>query len=397
MSVKSVLISGAGIAGPTLAYWLHKAGFRTTLVERAPALRSGGYVIDFWGVGYDIAARMGLDAELNSLGYHVQELRVVGERGNRVAGFGTRIFEELTGGRYVTVRRGDLSQIVFDKISDHSQLVFGDEIVRLIEDEDGVVARFASGDDRRFDLVVGADGLHSGVRELAFGPARLFEKDLGYAVAVFDTADYPHRDEDIYVMHCMPGRMIGRFTMRDRRTLFLFVMAASSEKPPADLDAKKAFLRGHFAGAKWEWRDILLALARAEDIYFDRVSQIRMPHWSKGRIALIGDAAFCVSLTAGQGSALAILSAYVLAGELAKSPADHGEAFRRYEALLKSFIAVKQRGAERFAAAFAPRTTPGLWFRNMVIKSFAIPGLAKYAVGREVTDRLALPAYPWRN
>lgn len=114
----SVLISGVGVAGPTLAYWLNHYGFTTTLAERAPVLRSGGYVIDFWGLGYDIAELMGLLPEIESVGYHIQELRIVDERGQRVAGFGTKVFRELTGGRYITLARSDLSRLIFDKAMD---------------------------------------------------------------------------------------------------------------------------------------------------------------------------------------------------------------------------------------------------------------------------------------
>lgn len=395
MKRKSVLISGAGIAGPTLAYWLRRAGFRPTLVERAPRLRDGGYVIDFWGLGYDIAAQIGLTESLNHFGYHVNELRIVDGDANRIAGFGTATLNELTDGRYVTIRRSDLSRLIFSKIMDQTEIIFGDEITHLAEEVEGVLVHFAKSDKRQFDLVVGADGLHSKVRELAFGAESLFEVGLGYAVAAFETSDYPHREEDAYVMYCLPGRMIGRFTMRDRRTLFLLMLETGGTPLPANLTAQKAFLRDRFAAGHWETKEILHRLESCSDLYFDQVSQIRMPRWSKGRIALTGDAAFCVSLAAGQGSALAMTSAYVLAGELAKSPEDHLGAFCRYEAFLKPFIIGKQRGAERFASAFIPKTRFGLWFRNMVMRCIAIPGLARFSVGRAVADRLVLPDYRW--
>ncbi|HEX4105252.1 MAG TPA: FAD-binding domain [Rhizomicrobium sp.] len=391
----SVLIAGAGIAGPALAFWLKASGFQPTLVERAPRLRSGGYVIDFWGLGYDIAARMGLEKDLHATGYHVEELRVVDDAGRRIAGFGTKVFTELTDGRYVSLRRSDLSRLIFDKTKDDVETIFGDEIAHLTEEAAGVRVRFRGGSERTFDLVVGADGLHSGVRDLAFGRESRFEKDLGYAVAAFEAAGYRPRDEDAYLMHGQPGWMLGRFTMRDDRALFLFIFANGHQALPATLSGQKALLHDRYAGGKWETPAILAALDRTGELYFDRVSQIRMPRWSKGRIALIGDAAFCVSLTAGQGSALAMVSAYVLAGELAKAAGNHSEAFAAYEEILKNYIGKKQRGAEHFARAFAPRTRFGLWFRDMTIRSFAIPGLAKLGVGRDMMDRLILPEYRW--
>ena len=164
--MKSVLISGAGIAGPTLAYWLKRAGYVPTLVERAPALRRGGYVIDFWGLGYDIAERMGLLPAIDRAGYHVREMRIVDDGGRRVAGFGTSVFDELTGGRFVTLARSDLSRLLFGTIADSVEVVFDEEIIALDERADGVGVRLRRGGERRFDLVIGADGLHSQVRRL---------------------------------------------------------------------------------------------------------------------------------------------------------------------------------------------------------------------------------------
>ncbi len=191
--------------------------------------------------------------------------------------------------------------------------------------------------------------------------------------------------------------MLGRFALHDDRTLFLFVFAADVDSIPATLDlpAQKAMLRERFGEGKWECPSILGDLDRTQDLYFDRVSQIKMESWSRGRVALVGDAAFCVSLMAGQGSALAMTPAYVLAGELVKARGRHDEAFGKYEELLRAYIEMKQRGAQRFASAFAPRTRWGLFFRNQVIKAFAIPGLARLAFGRDLIDTLQLPDYRW--
>ena len=395
MSNRTVLISGAGIAGPTLAFWLQRAGFTPTLTERAPALRTGGYVIDFWGLGYDIAERMGLEGNINRVGYHVREMRIVDDRGKCVAGFGTKVFGDLTDGRYVTVGRSDLSRLVFERIKDTTEVIFDDEIVGLQEQPDCMQVQFSRTPPRRFDLVIGADGLHSDVRRLAFGPQHQFEKHLGYVVAAFEVRGYRPRDEKIYLMYGRPGYMLGRFTLHNDRTLFLFVFAADSDSLPATLDGQKAMLLDRYGDGKWECPRILDELDRTEELYFDRVSQIRMKSWSRGRVALVGDAAFCVSLTAGQGSALAMVSAYVLAGELASAGGRHDEAFGNYELFLRSYILKKQGGAERFAAALAPKTRWGLLFRNQVTKAFAIPGLARLTLGGDIIDALRLPDYHW--
>ncbi|TPJ30255.1 FAD-binding domain [Mesorhizobium sp. B2-7-2] len=396
MADRTVLISGGGIAGPALAFWLAAAGFRPTLIEQAPKLRTGGYVIDFWGLGYDIASWMGVEADVNRVGYHVREMRIVGENGKRVAGFGTDVFGELTNGRYVTLARSDLSRLLFEKIKDTTDIMFGNEIVGLEEKSDSVRVQLKRGGERDYALVIGADGLHSDVRRLAFGARQQFEKKLGYAVAAFEVEGYRPRDEDVYLMYGLPGRMLGRFTLHGNRTLFLFVFTVEESPLPTALDLQKEMLRKKYADGGWECPRILEELSHTDELYFDSVSQIRMSRWSKGRVVLTGDAAFCVSLLAGQGSALAMISAYILAGELLKADGRHEEAFSSYEALLRNYIRAKQQGAARFASALAPRTQLGLVFRNLVTNAFALPGLARLVIGKEITDAVQLPDYHWR-
>ena len=378
-----------------MAFWLKAAGFQPSLIEQAPAPRHGGYVIDFWGLGYDIAERMGLIEEINRAGYHFRDMRIVDAKGARISGFGTSVFRELTGGRYVTVGRSVLSQLLLKKVDREIETIFDDEIIGIDDQQTCVEVRLKSGAERRFNFVVGADGLHSGVRRLMFGPQERFEKRLGYVVAAFETSGYRPRNEDVYVMYNEPGRMVGRVSLRDDKTLFLFVFAEDANTPIHDLPAQKRLLRSKFAKSHWECRRILDALDDAPELYFDRVSQIRMEHWSCGRVALVGDAAYCVSLLAGQGSALAMTGAYILAGELAKADGEHDIAFANYEKLLRGFIEKKQRGAERFASAFAPKTRLGLFFRNQVIKMAAIPRFARFTFGRDIIDTLELPDYQW--
>jgi 2-polyprenyl-6-methoxyphenol hydroxylase-like FAD-dependent oxidoreductase len=299
-------------------------------------------------------------AEITRVGYKVQELRIVNDRGRRAAGFGTKLFTELTGGRYVTLPRSDLSYLLFEKIKDTAEVVFDDEIVGLKEQPDCVGVQLKHSGERHFDLVIGADGLHSAVRKLTFGASQQLEKTLGYIVAAFEARGFRPRDEDVYLMYGQPGRMVGRFTLRDDQTLFLFVFAVDGDRLPSTLDQQKAMLHRKYAAGRWECPAVLAELDRATELYFDRISQIRMRNWSKGRVALIGDAAFCVSLLAGQGSALAMISAYVLAGELAEAGGRYQQAFYNYEARLRPFIEMKQRGAERFAGAFVPKTDGAL-------------------------------------
>ena len=396
MLTRSVLISGIGLAGPTLAYWLTQCGFEPTLVERWPSPRTGGYVIDFWGLGYDVAERMGLLPSVESKGYHVVEVRFVDGRGRRLGGFGVDVFRKLTRGRYVSLQRTDLAALLYRKIQGQCETIFGDSIAGVEEDTDGVQVRFERGSARRFDLLVGADGLHSAVRRLVFGPQERFERYLGYAVAAFEVNGYRPRDENVYVSHSVPGKQVARFTLRDDRTMFLFLFSAADDRLRGlqDAAAQKAILHSEFDKVGWECPQILEALDESEELYFDRVSQIRMNRWSRGRVTLIGDAAFCPSLLAGQGSALAMTAAYILAGELAKAEGHIMRALASYHEMMGAFISDKQKAAERFAGSFAPKSRLGLFIRNQATRMLGIPGVAELVLGRSLLDRLELPHYP---
>jgi 2-polyprenyl-6-methoxyphenol hydroxylase-like FAD-dependent oxidoreductase len=218
-----IAINGAGIAGPTLAYWLRHRGHDVLLVEEAAALRSGGYVIDFWGLGYDIAERMGLLQGIGERGYQVREVRLVDADGHRVGGFSTDVFGRLTQGRFTSLRRSDLSALIYGALGNSVETLFGDSIAGIEEHRDAVRVRFDRAPSRDVDLVIGADGLHSRVRQLVFGPQERFELPLGYHVAAFEVEGYRPRDELVYVSHAVPGRQVSRFSMRGDRTLFLFV------------------------------------------------------------------------------------------------------------------------------------------------------------------------------
>ncbi len=276
-----VLISGAGIAGPTLAYWLDYYGFETTVVETAPRLRTGGYIIDFWGTGFQVADRMKLLDEIRQKGYFVEHIRVVNRIGKQVAGFPAAAFARSTGGRYVSLPRGDLASSIFTRIEGRVETLFGDSISTIIEGNRAIRVTFKSGIEREFDLVVGADGLHSRVRELAFGPQSRFEEFLGYKAAAFAVDGYKPRDELIYVMYTEVGQQVARFAMRDDRTMFLFTFA-DSKPESGDVQTQKALLRKRFGASGWECPAILDALDHTDDLYFDRVSQIRMDAWSRG-------------------------------------------------------------------------------------------------------------------
>lgn len=392
-----IAINGVGVAGPALAYWLIKGGHDVLLVEEAPEIRSGGYIIDFWGVGYDIAEKMGIIPRLRDLGYQIQDVRFVDENGKKCGGFSADVFGRagITDGRFTSLRRSDLASTIYSLIKNDVETILSDSISTIEETENNVHIGFERSTPRDVDLVIGADGLHSRIRSLVFGPENSFEKKLGYYVAAFEVDGYNPRDELVYVSHAVPGKQISRFSMRGGKTLFLFVFQDKflSGDEPADLDERSMMIQKIFADVKWECPQILDAIGDVDEIYFDRVSQIRMNKWTKGRVALIGDAAACVSLLAGEGTGLAMAEAYVLAGELFRSAGDHTQAFARYEDLMMPFLAKKQRSAANFASSFVPASAFGITMRNIVTKLLKLPFVANYFIGRDLRDDIDIPGY----
>lgn len=387
-----IAISGAGVAGAALAHWLHRTGHTPTLIEKAPRFRTGGYMIDFWGVGYQVAKRMGIEDAVRAAGYEIQRLHSVGSRGEVKADVDVEVFRRMIGDGFTSLPRGDLAAAIYTTIEDKVETIFGDSIAAADEHSDGVRLSFDRGAPRDFDLVIGADGLHSNVRRLVFGPEAGFEHYLGCKVAACVVDGYRPRDELVYVMYATPGHQLARCALRDDRTMFLFIFRADHDD--AGLSPKDQ-LRNEFRDVGWESREILATLdglPASEDLYFDVVSQIRMDRWSRGRTLLIGDAAGCISLLGGEGTGLAMTEAYVLAGELARAGADHPSAFEAYEQRLRPFIRSKQSGAEKNIPFFATRTRFGLWFRNVAMRTMNFGPLARLFAGT-VLDDFELPDY----
>ena len=384
-----VAINGVGVAGPTLAYWLRRYGHEPVLFEKTERLRTGGYMVDFWGLGYEVAERMGIIDQVLASGYRMQQMRLVDSGGHEVAAMELAPLRAMLEGRFVSVARGDLAAALYGAcagIPAH----FGVSIVDLAQDATGVTATLSDGSSERFDLVVGADGLHSRVRQVLFGEEAAFERPVGCHVAAYRVHGYAPRDELTYVSFTVPERQVARVSLRDDQTLVLLITRSSRiDEAQAEHDPKAALMRT-FGDMGWEVPELLAGMADV-DVYFDRVSQIRLPHWSKGRAVLLGDAAACVSFLAGEGTGLAMTEAYVLAGELHRSAHDPLAALARFESRLRPFLADKQDAALRFLSFFVPKSAWSLKLRDVGVRMASHPALAKWFVARSLRDDFALP------
>jgi 2-polyprenyl-6-methoxyphenol hydroxylase-like FAD-dependent oxidoreductase len=370
MSDQTVLISGAGIAGPTLAYWLTRQGFHPTVVEHAAALRSSGNPVDVRGPAVAVAEQMGVMPRIRQAGTDVTGTSFVNANGRRVGRVNMRALQQAAGSREVELPRGDLAAILHQASRDHAEFLFGDAIVALSQDEDGVSVTFEHAQPRRFDLVIGTDGLHSAVRRLAFGPESDFVQHLGIYVATVrldGLAGLIEGGREV-VMYNAPGRAAAIHPSRGQAlAFFAFRSPAAPDFDYRDTAQHKRLLTAAFQDGGWRVPQLLKLVQATDDLYFDSVSQVRIRPWWHGRVALAGDAASCVSLF-GDGSSLAMAGAFTLAEELAASPGDHRLAFRRYEAQHRTLVDPKQRNILRGASLLIPATRPGILARNLATR-----------------------------
>jgi 2-polyprenyl-6-methoxyphenol hydroxylase-like FAD-dependent oxidoreductase len=360
-----ILVSGAGIAGLTLAIELKKNGFEPVVIEREPALRTEGYMMDFFGTGWDVAERIGLLDRLHAIKYPIDALNFVDRRGKVYLDVPIARLRRALDNRYTYLRRQDLERVLSDRAREAGvEIRFGAELHSLAEQSDGVRATFVGGRSEDFALVVGADGVHSRVRALVFGPERQFARFLGLYVAAFHLAQdgnplnrtcklFEDADRSMFLYPLDDARMDATCMFRhDERNY-----AVARNLP---------FLRAQYRGAASIVRDVLDRFNGDSPLYFDGATQIVMTEWHRGRVALIGDACGCLTLLAGQGSHMAMAGAYVLAQEL-KRHNDHARAFAAYQAFLKPHVDKRQRDAMRFAKYFVPSRDSWPWLRHMTM------------------------------
>lgn len=358
----SVLIAGAGIAGPALAFWLHRHGFDVTVVERAPGLREGGQAIDIRGVAKDVVGRMGLTERVRAGCTETRAITWVDARNRpevtlRADAFGgDGIVAEIE------ILRGDLAGILYEATAEGVDYRFGERITGLRDSGDGVEVWFESGPPGRFDLVVGADGLHSATRGLVFGPEERFVRRLGPHLCFFTAANHLNLDR-WWVGYAEPGGLSSslRSVRNNSEAMAMFSFFDQElDYDHRDVAAQKAIVRERVSGMAWETPVLLEQMEGASDFFLDFCGQTRMDSWSRGRVVLLGDSAFCPSPTSGQGTSLALVGAYVLAGELA-ARADHRAAFAAYEEVLRDYVAANQRLGVEGAKRFRRRGRISLW------------------------------------
>jgi 2-polyprenyl-6-methoxyphenol hydroxylase-like FAD-dependent oxidoreductase len=343
MSSIRVLVSGASIAGPALAHWLHRRGAEVTVVEQAPALRPGGQAVDARGVAREVIRRMGLDEAVRAACTETAGAYTVDVHGNVLE---THRADDNGGDGYISeieVLRGDLSRVLYDDTKASVEYVFGDRIADLVEDADGVDVTFAGGERRRFELVIGADGLHSSLRAMVFGPREQFVRHLGMVLAFYTVPNEFGLDR--WALDCtVEGRSAGLRPIHEAKEAIAMVSFSSPDFDidHRDVEAQKQLVREQMADFGWLAPRILAHLDDTPDFYLDQVAQVVMDRWSRGRVGLLGDAAFSASPMSGGGTGLALVGAYLLAGELAAAGWDPAAGFAGYRQRMRDYVEANQ-------------------------------------------------------
>ena len=388
MRANTVLISGASIAGPALAYWLDRYGFRVTVVEKAPALRPGGQAVDFKGRTHrTVLERMGVWEDIRQHRTGRFDTVYLDATGRELA----VMTGEFTGGD-VEILRGDLTAILYGRTTARCEYRFGDSITALTETADGVRAEFEHGAAQSFDLVVGADGIHSRVRRLTFGPERAYVRHLGYYYCVAGAPGFGHdarRPERLTARAWnAPGRMAARGGSKGSH-LYLFA-SAELDRARGDVAGQRRLIAEQFRGMGGEVPSMLAELDRLDDFYLDAIAQVRMKgRYTSGHVALVGDAGYGNTL-GGFGTGLAVVGAYVLAGELAVADGDHAAGYARYDEIMRRYAKIAgNSSAGRF---MAPKTALGIRGRNWLLGSRAFGLMMKY--GDKAANDIDLADYP---
>ena len=396
MDENTVMISGGGIAGPAAAYWLRRAGFRPTVVERAPAPRPGGQAVDLRGAGRTVVERMGLLERARAVGLQQKGFAFVDSRGRITAGMPAEAFGGEGIVSEIEILRGDLCHLLYEASLPDTAYLFDDAITGIEQDASGATVSFERAPSRRFALVVGADGLHSSVRRLAFGPDSAYVRPFDLYNAWF-TARVDIDLDGWFLMHNAPRGLVatarpGRVT-GDIKAGLAF-RAERGQFEGLDRNAQHDLLTARFAGGGWEVPRLLDAMRSATDFYFDSVGQVNVEVWSRGRVVLLGDAGYCPSPLTGLGTSLALVGAYILSGELGASAGDHRIAFPRYQERMRAYVAQAQQLPPGGVNGFAPSSALMIRARAASMRWMTRWPLRNLFAGQfSKADAIELPCY----
>jgi 2-polyprenyl-6-methoxyphenol hydroxylase-like FAD-dependent oxidoreductase len=399
MKSRSVLIVGAGIAGPVLAYFLRRSGLSPVVVERAPSLRATGQTIDVRGAGKEVVRRMGVDEVVRARVTREDGIALVDKDGQTLAAFPA---DSFGGGGLVSeieILRGELVKVLYDRGREEVEYIFDDHPTAIADRGDRVEVTFASGLERAFDLVIGADGLRSRTRRLAF-PSRDHIQYLDLYSSYF-TIPYSASDGRWARLYNAPG---GRtVTLRPDNLgttrAFLSVRTAHRGHEELSVEDQKRTLHQWFADAGFETPRVLKGMDEAKDFYFEAIGQVKMDRWSVGRVALVGDAGYCPSPISGMGTSLALVGSYILAGELGRHD-NHVEAFAQYERLMRPYVKKAQKIFTPAVDIVSPQTQAGITISRAILGLVARPAVLKL-LGRlmDITpaEKISLPVYEQAN
>ena len=373
-----IVVVGAGVAGLTLALELHRRGQTPVVLERSPGPRAAGYMVDFFGPGYDAAARMDLLPELERIHYEIPRLSFRGPDGREQFALSYRqLRSRLFGGQHFNFMRGDLEQVLYRRAADTVDIRFGTSVSGIEAAGAETAAVLTDGSHVVGDAVVGADGVHSAVRHALFGADEPATRFLEYDTAayIFEDPQLHHVVAGQFAMLTGGDRQISLYPISDGRVATFLLHRRERPFEPRDPAAVRAELHRVFGGFGWLVPDALAACGPDCRPYYDAVEQVVLPNWSVGRTVLLGDAAWCVSLLAGQGVSLAMAGAYVLAQELAATT-DVPRALSRYERRMRPLAEAKQEEGRRTAQWFIPQGKIRNLIRDWALRISLWPGIA---------------------
>ena len=373
----NILVVGGGIAGPALAHFLHRYGMRPVVVERAPKLRLDGQTIDLRDEGKEVVRRMGIESKIREKITHDQGVFVVDSAGRPRASFGINDIGDKGYVAEIEIVRGEFANILYELTRNNVEYIFGDYPESIDDRDDQVQVKFASGDTREFDLVVGADGIHSKTRRLVFGDkSPLVHTNLYIAYFAIPPTDSDSKWSRWY--NAPGGRcIILRPDNQGTTRVLMFFRSKERGYERLDVDAQKSLLQKVFADAGFEASRILRELPNTDNFYLDCAAQVKMDRWTQGRVALVGDAGYCPSLLTGMGTNMAFVGAYILAGELARHQ-DYKEAFKQYETLMRPYVTETQKLFPGYASVITPKTRLGIALRNAILGLTSKPAITPF-------------------